>query len=100
VGLSQRPKIGLEMIVDDRSPAPRDAGAQPEIERTLVEDLDFEHYNTLTTDAQGVVTYPTLIPGATYRICAGEGAWVTKKEFIAEAGRTRDLGDITVNPRP
>ena len=98
--VSHRPMIRLEMIADDRPPGPRDAGPQPEIAKTLFVNLDFEHYDTLTTDAQGVVTYPTLIPGATYRISASEGAWVTKKEFVAEAGRTLDFGDITVNPGP
>ncbi len=97
---SRRPMIELEMIVEDRSPAPRDAGPRPEIAKTLFVNLDFEHYHTLATDAQGVVTYPNLIPGATYRILAGEGNWVTKKEFVAEAGRTLEFGDITVNPGP
>jgi hypothetical protein len=97
---SRRPMIELEMIADNRSPATRDAGPQPDITKTLFVNLDFEHYNTLATDAQGVVTYPTLIPGATYRILAGEGAWVTKKEFVAEAGRTLNLGDITIKPGP
>jgi hypothetical protein len=98
--MSNRPMIRLEMIADDLPSAPRDAGPRPEVEKTLFVNLDFEHYDTLTSDAQGVVTYPTLIPGATYRICASEGAWVTKKEFVAEAGRTLEFGDITVNPGP
>ena len=46
------------------------------------------------------MTYPTLIPGVTYRILAGEGSWVPKKTFVAEAGRTLELGEITVNPYP
>ena len=98
--VSRRPMIELEMIFAERSLGPHNAGSQPEIERTLFVNLDFEHYDALATDAHGVVTYPTLIPGANYRIIAGEGNWVTKKEFVAKAGRTLDLGDVTVNPGP
>jgi RNA polymerase sigma factor (sigma-70 family) len=96
--VTQRPMIGLEVFLDDRPPAPHEASSQPQAANSLFEDLDAERYDKLTTDTQGVVIYPTLIPGATYRICAGEGAWVTKKQFVAEAGRMLELGEITVNP--
>jgi hypothetical protein len=95
---SDRPMIHVEMIVADRSPGPGDAGSKLEIEKTLYVNLDYKHYDPLSTDPEGRVTYPSLIPGATYRIIAGEGSWVTKKQFVAEAGRTLELGDITVNP--
>jgi RNA polymerase sigma factor (sigma-70 family) len=95
-----RPSIHLEMTFADRSPGNRDASPNLEIERTLVGNFDSKHYDPLVTDAQGWVTYPTLIPGATYRILAGEASWVTKKQFIAEAGRTLELGEITVSPYP
>jgi hypothetical protein len=89
--VSRRPMIQLEM---------RFAGGGPETEGSLVVNMDHSRYGPLATDAQGWVTYPTLIPGVTYRILAGEGNWVTKKEFVAEAGRTLELGEITVNPYP
>jgi RNA polymerase sigma factor (sigma-70 family) len=88
---SRRPMIQLEM---------RFAEMGPETGGTLVVNLDHARYEPLTTGAQGWATYPTLIPGVTYRILAGEGNWVTKKEFVAEAGRTLELGEITVNPDP
>jgi hypothetical protein len=47
-------------------------------------------YSTVASDAKGVITFPTLIPGATYRI---SGMY---KEFKAEAGKALDLGDLTV----
>lgn len=96
--LSQRPVIALEMTFADLSPGARQIGPKPEPERTLVENLDFEHYGPMTTDAQGWVTYPSLIPGATYRILAGEVNWPTRKQFVAQAGRTLELGEITVSP--
>jgi RNA polymerase sigma factor (sigma-70 family) len=89
--VSRRPMIQLEM---------RFAGGGTETEGSLVVNMDHSRYGPLATDAQGWVTYPTLIPGVTYRILAGEGNWVTKKEFVAGAGRTLELGEITVNPDP
>jgi RNA polymerase sigma factor (sigma-70 family) len=89
--VSRRPMIELEM---------RFAGEGPVTEGTLVVNLDHARYEPLATDARGWVTYPTLIPGVTYRVLAGEGAWVPKKTFVAEAGRTLELGEITVNPDP
>jgi hypothetical protein len=97
---SDRPMIRMEMIVADRSPGTPDAVSKVEIEKTGYGNLDFKHYDSLTTDPEGRVTHPNLIPGATYRIIAGEGSWVTKKQFVAEAGRTLELGDITVHPLP
>jgi RNA polymerase sigma factor (sigma-70 family) len=48
------------------------------------------------TDAQGRITLPDLIPGATYRIARFDG---TDTCFKAEAGKTIKLGDVTIqNP--
>ena len=63
---------------------------------TLVDNIDGGRYQTLRTDAQGQLTFPSLIPGATYRVMAGERGWVMKKEFVAEAGKTVDLAEITI----
>jgi hypothetical protein len=51
-------------------------------------------------DAQGRVTFPALIPGATYRIIdrtlpAGIGPQI-RKEFTVRPGETLDLGDIRI----
>jgi hypothetical protein len=48
------------------------------------------------TDAQGHVVFPALIPGATYRLLFFNGQ---EKVFRAEAGKTVDLGDLTI-PEP
>jgi hypothetical protein len=48
------------------------------------------------TDAQGRITLPALIPGATYPIARFDG---TDTSFKAEAGKTVKLGDLTTqNP--
>ncbi len=49
------------------------------------------------TDAQGQVTFPALIPGATYRIVTAEdGEHVIAKEFSVQSGETIDLGEVPV----
>jgi RNA polymerase sigma factor (sigma-70 family) len=49
------------------------------------------------TDAQGRCTLPALIPGATYRLVEYDGdGYAEKKAFSVEAGKTLDLGDVTI----
>jgi hypothetical protein len=45
------------------------------------------------TDAEGRVTLPALIPGATYRLIQFDGQ---AKDFTAESGKTLDLKDIPI----
>jgi RNA polymerase sigma factor (sigma-70 family) len=55
---------------------------------------DPRHYgNGFQTDAWGNITFPGLIAGATYRVFDPNGR---ARDFTVEAGKTRDLGDITV----
>jgi protocatechuate 3,4-dioxygenase beta subunit len=50
------------------------------------------------TGADGRVTFPALIPGATYRISRWDkNSWLPHKEFQVGAGKTIDLGDIPIN---
>ena len=44
-------------------------------------------------DAQGRITLPALIPGATYRIAWFDG---TDRPFKVESGKTMKLGDLTI----
>ncbi len=66
-----------------------------------VSRIDPDHYGNLVTDGQGHITFPALIPGATYRItdmtsADDAGGRKTRKLFVAGAGETIDLGDIVI----
>jgi beta-lactamase regulating signal transducer with metallopeptidase domain/protocatechuate 3,4-dioxygenase beta subunit len=57
--------------------------------------------NDFQSDAEGRLTLPALIPGATYRIEDGTptfdgGEPVIRKEFTAKPGEAIDLGDIVI----
>lgn len=52
------------------------------------------HQDHEKTDADGRVTLPALVPGATYRV--GEEFGRLWKQFTAGSGQTVDLGTITV----
>jgi RNA polymerase sigma factor (sigma-70 family) len=66
---------------------------------TSLTNFDRHNYwHRLKTDAKGRITFPALIPGATYRIERWEkDTWVPHKEFTAESGKAVDLGDVTIN---
>jgi RNA polymerase sigma factor (sigma-70 family) len=67
------------------------------------ENLDPRRYGQLRTDAQGRITWPTLIPGARFfvivRTPKGRDV-IAHKGFRVEAGKTRDLKEITVKEPP
>jgi hypothetical protein len=55
----------------------------------------------LVADAEGRITLPVLIPGATYRLTDVTTARDTagpqlRKEFTVKSGETLDLGDILI----
>jgi RNA polymerase sigma factor (sigma-70 family) len=58
--------------------------------------LDRAHYAGRHSDKDGLITFPALIPGATYRVTGGydpkEG--FRFKDFKAESGKRLDLGDL------
>jgi len=95
VTLLTDPMFGLEMAIR-LSPSGEARGQADKFATTLVDNIDGGRYQTLRTDARGQLTFPSLIPGATYRVMAGEGGWVAKKEFVAAAGKTVDLREITI----
>ncbi len=71
-------------------------------------NLDRKHYwNGPLTDAEGRITLPDLIPGATYRIYDSSTMNVenlgvqVRKDFTVKPGETLDLGDIRIEkPNP
>ncbi len=64
--------------------------------------IDPIHYAEGTTsDAEGRVTFPALIPGATYRVYDTtqfvDGARPLRKEFVARSGAVLEIGDIEIS---
>jgi RNA polymerase sigma factor (sigma-70 family) len=64
-------------------------------------DNESHSHDKLRSDAQGRLTLPALIPGATFKLIGSrpnEGIFNLNKEFTARAGKTLDLGDVVVKP--
>jgi hypothetical protein len=102
------PKISPQLeILGSSGPSSRtrtaEAQAQLAADAAAVINLDRKHYwNGQFTDAEGRITLPDLIPGATYRI----NDWSTvndeekgvqvRRDFTVKAGETLDLGDVLI----
>jgi beta-lactamase regulating signal transducer with metallopeptidase domain/uncharacterized GH25 family protein len=71
-------------------------GKQIGFEEYMMENADPDRYHDLQTDGDGRITFPSLIPGADYRLLAwnqgksGNG----KKDFTVRAGEMVELGEI------
>jgi hypothetical protein len=69
-------------------------------DENLVTSIDPINYpKDPATDAQGRIVFPSLIPGATYRIVdrtRNPNGPQLRKEFSVKAGETLDLGDIVI----
>jgi beta-lactamase regulating signal transducer with metallopeptidase domain/protocatechuate 3,4-dioxygenase beta subunit len=61
-----------------------------------VDNLDAGRYRDIQTDANGRMTFPTLIPGATYRVTVLNQKEKTEIEFSVKPGEARDLGDLKI----
>jgi RNA polymerase sigma factor (sigma-70 family) len=85
--------VSSTVLTDEGGPVVADA-------ESLV-NLDRLNYWDLKTDADGRVTLPALIPGATYRLSRWTGdGWGKGMEFTVEAGRTRNLPDLVMKRSP
>jgi hypothetical protein len=71
-------------------------GEELQSDGAMMVNFDPERYGALRTDAQGRVTFPTLLPGGTFRLWTGEGLGAVKKEFTVKPGQTLDLGDVAM----
>jgi hypothetical protein len=78
------------------TPANEKAGllAADEIGLNQIDPTNYE--NPLTSDADGRITLPVLIPGATYRFIERTNSPQVRKEFTVKPGETLDLGDIRI----
>ena len=76
--------------------------AADEVELSRVDPTNYE--NPLASDADGRITLPVLIPGATYRFIDRTttrdpiGPQV-RKEFTVKPGETLDLGDVLIEKK-
>jgi len=70
----------------------------PTADAAFIVNVDRTNYRSFPkTDGNGRVIMPALIPGARYRINTFlKGRPVVSKEFVAESGKTLDLGKITI----
>jgi hypothetical protein len=82
-------------------------GEQPAADEAFLPRVDFKHYpNGPSTDADGRITLPDLIPGALYRIVDYstrrnvEKGLDIRRDFTVKPGETLDLGDILVEKPP
>lgn len=102
--------LTIQMVVTPGPPhstAPDQAGLLFADEAALT-TIDTVNYPTdLVTDAEGRLTLPVLIPGATYRSIdfttaqRGKTGPTIRKEFTVKPGETLDLGDIRIEkPKP
>jgi RNA polymerase sigma factor (sigma-70 family) len=93
-----RPKLWLSLPAEPYSSAAEleTLGVPPRhsLDTVWAAHADPAHYGSSPkTDAEGRVTLPALIPGATYRIALFGG---TEKTFKVQAGKTVKLADLTV----
>ncbi len=88
---------GADRMSDDEADKAALAADQDYLSR-----IDPERYTSLGSDAQGRITFPALIPGATYRVIdqtvrnANGGGRQIRREFVAGAGEALELGDILI----
>jgi RNA polymerase sigma factor (sigma-70 family) len=98
-------QVALEIVV---TPGPHYIDRKSYLAGELSADADvvanvdrLNHWNVPRTDADGRVTFPALIPGATYRIIDYSNQEnPLKQEFRVEAGESRKLPDVVRKAAP
>ena len=68
--IEERPYISVDLIQEPGSNATFYESKEPTFEGYYVVNADPERYEALRTDSDGRITFPTLIPGADYRLLA------------------------------
>jgi protocatechuate 3,4-dioxygenase beta subunit len=99
----------ITMLVTPGQPSSlaKDKAGLLSADETGLNEVDTVNYaSELVSDADGRITLPVLIPGATYRFIddstavRGETGPALRKEFTVKPGETIDLGDIRVEKPP
>jgi hypothetical protein len=95
--------VSITMVVTPGptySRAPDQAGLLVAEETDLNQVDSINYPNELVADAEGRLTLPVLIPGATYRVIdysmGRQAVPQVRKEFTIKSGETLDLGEILI----
>jgi hypothetical protein len=81
--------------------SPKDVKLADKEEMRILDPVNYG--NEMASNDQGRLTFPALIPGATYRLfdpTATPSSRRLRKEFVVKAGETLDLGDILIEKPP
>jgi hypothetical protein len=98
------PRALISLVVSPGAVSPRESRNNGTLlaDQEILSSFDPINYPARqTSDAKGRITFPALIPGATYRIIDRTTAQnptgpKLRKEFTAKPGETLDLGDIVI----
>jgi hypothetical protein len=97
VGWRIPPNIIITPGQSRETPGRRDKEGELLADMGSVMNLDRHTYDRIESDAKGHITFPALIPGATYQVSGFDAGYpALHKEFKAESGKTVDLGDIPI----
>ncbi len=91
------------MVVTPGPPSFRDSSGLLAADVAVLSRTDTVNYPTeLVSDAEGRITLPVLIPGASYQFIdvstsvPGQTGPTIRKEFTVKPGETIDLGDVRI----
>ncbi len=105
-GYGNRSLLLIRLVI---TPGPEHLSRDPEDKKQLAGEADtlmridpINYFKLPISDSQGRISFPALIPGATYRISDfstldnGNGPIHLRREFTVKPGETRELGDILI----
>ncbi len=91
--------FGLHMVVSPgKTSLDRDVDQDTEFlaDEDFVSNIDRTNHWDFVSDDKGQMTYPALIPGATYRFIDLKNGQATITDFTVTSGETRDLGEFVI----
>ena len=105
-GYGNRAILLIRLVI---TPGPEHLSRDPEDKKQLAGEADMlmridpiNYFKLPISDAHGRISFPALIPGATYRISDfstldnGNGPIHLRREFTVKPGETLELGDIVI----
>ena len=89
----------VQMTITPESKSPQNDQPVPRYEPLFLID-PINYARPPASDSQGRITFPALIPGASYRVSARTKGAQPAKDFTVKPGETVDLGDIAMEKPP